>query len=145
MAIDPNLTAGFGGDVKVVTEDDLGATIEDAVAAIGEWSVTDESEILEAELMQQTAVRREYGLSSWEAEITVMFDIADTKGQRAIINAKKNRQKLKIRFYIDDTAYYEGIALIESLEHSQEANELVELEISLQGDGELNLVDGAAA
>lgn len=144
MAIDPNLTAGFGGDVKIVTGTDPAPT-EDALAAIGEWSVTDESEMLEAELMQQTAVRREYGLSSWEGEATMMFDKTDTKGQRAIINAKKNREKLRVRFYIDDTAYYEGVALVESIEHTQEANELVELEVSLQGDGELQLMDGAAA
>lgn len=143
MAIDPNLTAGFGGDVKIVTDDIT--PIEDPVANIGEWSISDESEMMEAELMQQTAVRREYGLSSWEGEITVMFDKTDTKGQRAIINAKKNREKLQVRFYIDDTAYYEGVALVESIEHSQEANELVELEVSLQGDGELELMDGAAA
>jgi hypothetical protein len=121
---------GFGGKVMI------GATPEE-VANVAEWELEYENEMGEAELMGKTAVEREYGLGSWEATITVVFD--DTSVQQAdLINAAINKTKVDVELYKNTTIKYSGRALV-NFSDSMSANELNEMEFTLSGDGDLTV------
>lgn len=130
----------------VLGSPDGGTTPADdlAIEQLMEYSIAHENEIIEGEFMGETHVRREYGLGSWEAELTFSFK-RGSEGQKKFIEAAHQRKKL-VGYFVDDGndlsgGYSYGTMLVEEYEKTNETNELVEFEVSCSGDGELIYVD----
>jgi hypothetical protein len=136
------LYSGFGGSAVLVDET---GTTETPIGNIGEWELELENEVLEAELMNETFVRKEYGLGNATGSITVFYDKGDTAGQMALNNAALNKTKVKLRLKLPGgSQYWEGNFLIGTLTNTASANELVELEYEIECDGEIELVTGGS-
>lgn len=117
---------------------------DDQIEQLMEYSITHENEMIEGEFMGETHVKREYGLGSWEGELTFSFK-KGSSGHRRFIEAAHQKKKLVVYFVDDENDltgnYHKGVCLIEEYEKTNETNELVEYEVSVAGDGELVYVD----
>jgi hypothetical protein len=130
------LYAGFGGSA-VISD----GTTETPIANIGEWELELENEALEAEMMKETFIRKEYGLGNATGSITVYYDKDDTQGQGALTDAALNKTKVLLRLKLPgDSHYWEGDFLIGSLTNSVAANDLVQKEYSIEADGPVALI-----
>jgi hypothetical protein len=136
-----SLHAGFGGSVSLV-DDSTGTEVETVIANVTEWEFELENEILEAELMGESFVRKEYGLGNATGSITVMFSEDDSAGQGALTDAAASKTKVKLRLNLPGTKgmYWEGTWLIGTLTNTVESNELVEKEYEIEADGAVSLV-----
>jgi|SRR5690606_7557714 len=120
---------------------DSGSGTDDLeIEQLMEFSITHENEIIEGEFMGEGYVKKEYGLGNWEGELTFSFK-KGSPGHRKFLEAAHKKLKLK-GYFVDDRNdlsgnYHYGIMLIEEYEKTNETNELVEYEVSVQGDGEL--------
>jgi hypothetical protein len=131
------LYAGFGGSAVIAEEGD----IETPIANIGEWELEIENEVLEAEMMNETFIRKEYGLGNATGSITVYYDKDNAQGQGALTDAALNKTKVQLRLKLPgDMHYWEGAFLIGSLTNSVAANDLVQKEYSIEADGPITLV-----
>jgi hypothetical protein len=147
------LYAGFGGAIKIAA---AGGT-KKKLPNVGEWEIEYENEMLEAEIMGNKSVRREYGLGSWEGSMTLYFDYTDTADtdtektdHKEVIQAALNKTKMDVTLYSNadvtpEVGTFSGTILISKFNVKSESNELIELEVEFSGDGDLTYDGDATA
>jgi hypothetical protein len=145
--------AGFGGKITISA---VGGT-QKQLPNVGEWEIEYENEMLEAEIMGNKTVKREYGLGAWEGSMTLYFDYtdvpdtdADKTDHKEVIQAALNKTKMDVTLYTDADSTmkigsFSGTILISKFNVKSESNELIELEVEFSGDGDLTYDGDSAA
>ena len=107
------------------------------VAEVRSWSLSHEAETIEDTAMGDSFRSHVAGLQTWSGSCDVFWDETDTNGQVAMSPGSS----LTVGFYPEGASsgdtYFQGTALITSVERSAELDGMVEASVSLQGVGGL--------
>ena len=119
---------GSEGTVKVGT---------DAIAEIRSFSIEESADTLEDTSMGDTARTYKPSLTTYTGSIDVLWDETDTTGQGALTVGSE----VTLNFYPEgDTSgdvYYTGLAIVTGVSRNSSFDGLVEMSISVQGNGAL--------
>lgn len=119
---------GSEGTVKVGT---------DAIAEIRSFSIEESADTLEDTSMGDTARTYKPSLTTYTGSIDVLWDESDTTGQGALTVGAE----VTLNFYPEgDTSgdvYYTGLAIVTGVSRNSSFDGLVEMSISVQGNGAL--------
>lgn len=116
--------AGYGGNIKVGT---------DAIGEIGEWTVDESTDIHDVSAFKDKWKKKKGGQSDWSGNCTGRLDPGDT-GQAQLINGAE----VALKFYVDDTHYYSGNAIVESISRRAVVAGVLEVTFNFAGNGELS-------
>ena len=107
------------------------------VAEVRSWSLSHEAETIEDTAMGDSFRSHKAGLQTWSGSCDVFWDETDTNGQVAMSPGSS----LTVGFYPEGASsgdtYFQGTALITSVERSAELDGMVEASVNLQGVGGL--------
>lgn len=124
--------AGYNG--KVIR---YASSTEYQIAEMSEWSLDVNAEILEVTEFQDEWKVKIVGLRDWSGSFSGRFDVSDTNGQDALWTALTGGTAEVLRMFVNDTQYFGGSALIESLGGSAAVDATVDAEYGFQGTGAL--------
>jgi len=120
---------GSEGTVKVGT---------DAIAEIRSFSIEESADTLDDTSMGDTARTYKTSLTTYTGSIDVLWDEIDTAGQGALTIGAE----VALNFYPEgDTSgdvYYTGLAIVTGVSRNSSYDGLVEMSISVQGNGALS-------
>lgn len=79
------------------------------------------------------------GLNEWTASADAIWAVAtDTDGQTAMQTSFLAGTAVTLKFYVDDTNYYSGSAIITSMSIEDQVDDLVLCSFEFQGSGALS-------
>jgi TP901-1 family phage major tail protein len=125
--------AGKAGKVAI------GTTNPSTVVGIKNWSLD-----LSLDTLETTALGDDWksyiaGLKEWTASSDGDFNVhTDEAGQEALQQAFLNGTPVDVQFYVDDTHYYTGSAIIASLSIEDPVDDVVSISIDFTGNGSIS-------
>lgn len=128
---------------KLTIADGANASAGAPVAYISNWSVEETRDV--TEVTQLGAKTKEVlpSLLYWSASAEGAADFSDG-AQQALRKAMVDGKPVAVRFYLDDSTYLDGTAVVTAFSVSLSAEDKGGVSISLTGSGELTLtVNGA--
>lgn len=116
----------------------IGTTEPSTIVGIKNWSID-----LSLDTLETTALGDDWksyitGKKEWTASAEGDFNIiTDTAGQQALQDAYLNGTAIDAQFYVDDTHFYGGSAIINSLSIEDPVDDVVSISIEFTGNGEI--------
>ena len=114
----------------------IGETAPVKVVGIKNWSLD-----LSVDTHDTTALGDDWknnitGLKEWTATAEGDFNVhSDETGQEALQDAYMNGSEVDMAFYVDDTHFYGGKALINSLSIEDPVDDIVSISVDFTGNG----------
>lgn len=116
----------------------IGATTPVTVVGIKNWSLDLSLDTLETTALGDDWKKYIAGLKEWTASSDGDFNVhTDAEGQKALQDAYLNGDEVEARFYVDDTHFYKGSAIIASLSIEDPVDDVVSVTIEFTGNGEI--------
>lgn len=117
----------------------IGTTNPTTVVGIKNWSIDLSLDTLETTALGDDWKKYIAGLKEWTASADGDFNIhTDTAGQAALQDAYLNGTEVDAMFYVDDTHYYGGSAIISSLSIEDPVDDVVSVTIEFTGNGSIS-------
>ena len=107
------------------------------VAKMGDWSVDEGMGTEDDTSFGQTSKTFVATISEWSGKASGRLDVSDTNGQIALRTAMLAGTEVSVVFNLDGTHAYSGNALVTKMTPKAAVAGLVELDIELQGTGDL--------
>lgn len=117
----------------------IGSTTPATVVGIKNWSLD-----LSLDTLETTALGDDWkgyisGLKEWTASSDGDYNVhSDSAGQQALQEAFLSGTVVEAMFYVDDTHYYTGEAIINSLSIEDPVDDVVSISIEFTGTGEIS-------
>ena len=125
--------AGKKGKVAIGTDDPV------TVVGIKNWSLELSTDTLETTALGDDWKNYITGLMEWTASSEGDYSVeTDTQGQAALQEAFLAGETVDLKLYVDDTHYYSGEAIINSLSIEDPVDDVVNISIEFTGNGELS-------
>jgi TP901-1 family phage major tail protein len=125
--------AGKKGKVAIGTDDPV------TVVGIKNWSLELSSDTLETTALGDDWKNYITGLMEWTASSEGDYSVeTDAEGQAALQEAFLAGETVDLKLYVDDTHYYSGEAIINSLSIEDPVDDVVNISIEFTGNGELS-------
>ena len=109
----------------------------DAIAEIRSFSIEETADTLEDTSMGDTARTYKPSLTTFTGSIDVLWDETDTTGQGALTNGTEVELNLYPEGDTSGDTYYSGNAIVTGRTINSSYDGLVEMSISVQGNGAL--------
>lgn len=125
--------AGKKGKVAIGTDDPV------TVVGIKNWSLELSTDTLETTALGDDWKNYITGLIEWTASSEGDYSVeTDAEGQAALQEAFLAGETVDLKLYVDDTHYYSGEAIINSLSIEDPVDDVVNISIEFTGNGELS-------
>ncbi|MGI6702051.1 MAG: phage tail tube protein [Christensenellales bacterium] len=125
--------AGKKGKVAIGTDDPV------TVVGIKNWSLELSTDTLETTALGDDWKNYITGLMEWTASSEGDYSVeTDAEGQAALQEAFLAGETVDLKLYVDDTHYYSGEAIINSLSIEDPVDDVVNISIEFTGNGELS-------
>ena len=125
--------AGKKGKVAIGTDDPV------TVVGIKNWSLELSSDTLETTALGDDWKNYITGLMEWTASSEGDYSVGtDAEGKAALQEAFLAGETVDLKLYVDDTHYYSGEAIINSLSIEDPVDDVVNISIEFTGNGELS-------
>lgn len=125
--------AGKNGKVAIGTDDPV------TVVGIKNWSLELSLDTLETTALGDDWKNYITGLKEWTASSEGDYNVeTDTQGQAALQEAFLRGETVDLKLFVDDTHYYSGEAIINSLSIEDPVDDVVNISIEFTGNGELS-------
>ena len=110
----------------------------DLVGELKGWSFTENASMIDTTVLSDTAQTFSVGSTSWSGSAECFLDEADTAQIALTIGAS-----VTLKFYFEGATsgdkYYNGTALVESVDRSGATDDIVNISFSFRGTGALSL------
>jgi len=113
----------------------INSTTPITVAGMKNWSLELNVDTLETTALGDSWKNFITGLKEWSASAEGDFDQTENNGQSELQEAYLNGMEVEVKFYVDETHYYSGSAIISSLSIEDAVDDLVTLSIEFAGSG----------
>lgn len=110
------------------------------VAELNDGSMTIDGDNIDITAFCQDFINRIQGLKDGSYSLSGFYDPEDTTGQILIREALLNDTDVHIQFLVDGTTGFEQEVKVDTFEVGGTADGVVEVDISLEGNGEITLV-----
>lgn len=115
------------------------------VAQVLSWSINTVLEQLDSSVMGTTWRQNVGGMAQWTGNAACRLDYGDTLGQKDIVDevmqATPTGASVAVIFFVDDTTAankkFSGNAVVTGLNIVSQIGNIVELQVTLTGDGQL--------
>ncbi len=125
--------AGKKGKVAIGTDDPV------TVVGIKNWSLELSTDTLETTALGDDWKNYIMGLMEWTTSSEGDYSVeTDAEGQAALQEAFLAGETVDLKLYVDDTHYYSGEAIINSLSIEDPVDDVVNISIEFTGNGELS-------
>ena len=125
--------AGKSGKLSIGTSDPV------TVIGIKNWSLDLSLDTLETTALGDDWKKYITGLKEWTASAEGDFAVQNAEsGQEDLQNAYINGTEVTANFYVNDTNFYTGTAIINSLSIEDPVDDVVSISIEFTGSGELS-------
>lgn len=107
---------------------------EDAIAHMSDWSLEMTREIKEGSFFGGDGYKeKKGGVKDWSASCSGACDFVTDTTQKGLLDAFENGTTIACGFYLDDSTYFKGNGIIESLKIDNSAEDGPNIEISVAG------------
>lgn len=116
---------GVAGSVKVGTN---------AVAHMSDWSLELTRDIKEGSYFGGDGYKeKKAGVKDWSASCSGACDFVTDTSQKELLDAFESGEAIDVSLYLDDTTYFKGSGIIESLKIDNSAEDGPNIDISIAG------------
>ena len=105
-----------------------------AIAHMSDWSLELTREIKEGSFFGGDGYKeKKAGIKDWSASCNGACDFVTDTSQKELLNKFESGEAIDCGFYLDDTTYFSGKGIIESLKIDNSAEDGPNIEISVAG------------
>lgn len=118
---------GVSGSVKT-------GTSPKAIAHMSDWSLELTRDIKEGSYFGGDGYKeKKAGIKDWSASCSGACDFVTDTSQKTLLDAFESGEALDFAFYLDETTYFKGKGIIESLKIDNSAEDGPNIDISVAG------------
>ena len=117
----------------------INSTTPITVLGMKNWSIDLSLDTLETTALGDSWKNYITGLKEWTGSGEGDFDIStENSGQEELQNAYLNGTEVEVKFYVDETHFYSGNAIISSLSVEDSVEDIVSISIEFTGTGAIS-------